>query len=91
VPASVVEHSHNYTIEGLYKKRYRHGVARAHIYGQGPALGRQLLGLGKELARDLLQATRKGRLDTVPYNVLYRSTIHLGLYRGQWDAARKAR
>lgn len=92
VPASVVEHSHNYTIEGLYKKRYRHGVARAHIYGQGPALGQQLLRLGKELARDLLQATRKGRLDTVPYNVVYRSTIHLGLYRGQRDATvRKSR
>jgi hypothetical protein len=92
VADSVVEHSHNYSIEGLYRKRYRHGVANVHIYGQGPALGRQLLRLGKELTRDLLHAAQRRRLDTVPYNVVYRSTIHLGLYRGQRDArARKPR
>jgi rhamnosyltransferase len=85
---SVVEHSHNYTLKGLYRKKFRHGVTFAQTYGKRANLFSQALGLCKEWARDLFYAVRKGRFDTIPYNVAYRAVIHTGLYRGLKAGAR---
>lgn len=79
---SVVEHSHNFTVRGLYRKRYRHGIAYVEIYGTRPNLPRQGIQCAKEVVRDLLHAVRKLRLDTVPYNVVHRVVIHLAYYLG---------
>jgi rhamnosyltransferase len=88
VTDSVVEHSHNYTLKGLYRKKFRHGVTFAQTYGRRASLFFQTLELCKEWARDLLYAIRKGRLDTIPYNIAYRAVIHTGLYRGLKEGAR---
>jgi rhamnosyltransferase len=88
VTDSVVEHSHNYTLKGLYLKKFRHGVTFAKTYERRANLFLQTLELCKEWARDLLYAVRKGRLDTIPYNIAYRAVIHTGLYRGLKAGAR---
>ncbi len=88
VKDSTVEHSHNYTLNGLYHKKFRHGVTFAQTYGRHANLFLQTLELLKEWARDLLYAVRKGRLDTIPYNIAYRAVIHTGLYRGLKEGAR---
>lgn len=83
VPDSVVEHSHNFTVRGLYRKRYRHGLAFVDIYGTRPAAMRQAARCAKEIVRDFLYTARKLRFDTVPYNILYRIVIHWAYYRGE--------
>jgi rhamnosyltransferase len=88
VTDSVVEHSHNYTLKGLYRKKLRHGVTFAQTYGRRANLCFQTLDLLKEWARDFVYAVRKGRLDTIPYNIAYRAVIHTGLYRGLKEGAR---
>lgn len=88
VADSVVEHSHNYTLKGLYRKKFRHGVTFAQTYGRRARLFLQTAGLLKEWLRDLLYALRKGRLDTIPYNIAYRAVIHTGLYRGLKEGSR---
>ncbi len=65
---SVVEHSHNYTLQELRQKRRR----------QAPRIGNSPPGLGCELARDLLHAIAKMKPWTIPYNIAYRVTIHFG-------------
>jgi rhamnosyltransferase len=88
VTDSVVEHSHNYTLKGLYLKKFRHGVTFAQTYGRRASLFFQSLELLKEWARDLIYAMRKNRFDTIPYNIAYRAVIHTGLYRGLKEGAR---
>jgi rhamnosyltransferase len=84
-----VEHSHNYTLKGLYRKKFRHGLTFAEIYGQRPQAVRQFIRWGRETVRDLLYTLRKGRLLTIPYNLAYRTVIHVGLYNGLRTAARE--
>ncbi len=86
---SVVEHSHNYSIKGLYQKRYRQGVAFGYIYGsKTPGLER-LYQVGKELARDTYCALKNGRPFTIPYNLLYRSVIHLAYHQGHKEGIKR--
>ena len=73
VPESVVEHSHNYTLQELYRKRYR----QAHVIGPG-----SVIQCAKEIARDFIHAGRRLALHTIPYNVAYRITICLALRNG---------
>ncbi len=88
---SAVEHSHDYTLSQLYRKRFRHGIAYVHIYGTRPNLLRQSFACTKELIRDSLHALRALRLDTVPYNLVYRLTIHCAYYRGEREGQRRSR
>ncbi len=88
VPDSVVEHSHNYTLKELYRKKFRHGVTFAKTYGRRAAVFSQAFELCKEWARDLLYTLRKGRLDTIPYNITYRAVIHWALYCGLKEGVR---
>ncbi|NOU35498.1 MAG: glycosyltransferase family 2 protein [Kiritimatiellaceae bacterium] len=85
---SVVEHSHNYTLKELYRKKFRHGLRFAHTYGRRTNLFSQTMELCKEWARDLFYALRKGRPDTIPYNIAYRAVIHTALYRGLKEGSR---
>jgi rhamnosyltransferase len=86
---SVVEHSHDYTLAQLYRKRYRHGIAYVYIYGTRPDLLRQSFRCARELVRDLLFAVRKLRIDTIPYNIVYRIVIHYAYYRGGCEGQRR--
>lgn len=88
---SVVEHSHNFSIRGLYKKRYRHGIAFVEIYGWKPRVFRQSLQCAREVVRDLIHAITALRIDTIPYNVVYRVVIHLAYYRGEREGWRRRR
>lgn len=75
---SVVEHSHNYSLKGLFEKRRRQAVT----FNEVPNLGKQVAKCFRELVRDLLHATRKLKLHTVPYNLAYRITIHRAIHQG---------
>ena len=83
VQESVVEHSHNYTLKGLYRKRYRHGIAFTMIYDARPQLFVQVYQWAKENVRDFLYAVKSLRPDTIPYNILCRSIIHYAYYMGK--------
>ena len=79
---SEVEHSHNYTMKELYRKRYRHGFSFGRVLGESSPLGPRLYLCGREIVRDLVHACRRLQLATIPYNIAYRVTIHAGLYMG---------
>lgn len=82
VPESAVEHSHNYPLEGLYQKRFRHGFSFARFHGEVSPLQHRLYLCLREIVRDLFHACGKREFKTIPYNVAYRVTIHAGLHRG---------
>jgi rhamnosyltransferase len=88
---SAVEHSHDFTLSQLYRKRYRHGIAFVYIYGTRPSVIRQSLACAKEIVRDFLYAVRKLRIDTIPYNIVYRLVIHVAYYRGEREGQRRNR
>jgi rhamnosyltransferase len=90
VLGSAVEHSHNYTMKGLYRKRYRHGVAYVTIYDAQPSALRQFFLCCNEMVRDLLYTVKKLRLDTIPYNIAHRIIIHVAYYRGERDERRRS-
>ncbi len=78
VPESVVEHSHNYSLRALYRKRHRQAVT----FSDSPNLIRQLYLCGREIVRDLLHAGRARKLQTAPYNMAYRIAIHAATHAG---------
>lgn len=82
VTSSVVEHSHNYTLKALYRKKFRHGQRFAELYGWRARPLSQCTAFIREVGRDLLWTLRKGRVDTIPYNIAYRAVIHAALYNG---------
>lgn len=79
---SAVEHSHNYKLSALHRKKFRHGATFAEIYGQRANLALSCYRCLRELVRDVLYAILKFRLDTIPYNFFYRMIIHRALYLG---------
>ena len=87
---SEVEHSHNYSLRSLFRKKYRHGRTYHRMYGRQPRLLRQTCACFREMVRDGLHACRRLRLGTVPYNLAYRAVIHVALYKGLRDAARES-
>jgi rhamnosyltransferase len=78
VEESIVEHSHNYTLQELFRKRYRQAVTQTEKVSFSEQLSQCL----RELARDTLQAIRKGKPHTIPYNMAYRITIHYAQHKG---------
>jgi|GEM_PF-596117 len=82
---SVVEHSHNYSLPSLRKKKYRHGIVFARLYGEKPRLARRVLSCAREMVRDFLRAASAGKITTLPYNLRYRSTIHSAFHQGLKD------
>ncbi len=82
VKESTVEHSHNYSFDELYQKRYRHGVSFARFHGESSPLLRRLLLCLREIVRDFFHTCWKRQFKTIPYNVAYRVTIHAGLHKG---------
>ena len=89
VPESEVEHSHNYSLKALFRKKYRHGRSFAKIHGKTSSLWQRLYLCGRELARDFLHACRSRKLRTIPYNIAYRIAIHAGLHKGLWDGRQR--
>jgi rhamnosyltransferase len=82
VGRSRVEHSHNYTFAQLRAKRYRQAKA---LKQKSNAL-KSAVRCFREIIRDTVQALRKMKLRTIPYNIAYRITIHYAMYKGAKDA-----
>ncbi len=83
--SSVVEHSHNYTLRELHNKRYRQAIT----FNEKPRAGHLCYQCLREILRDLLHATARGKLHTIPYNMAYRVTIYRGIYFGLRDGRRQ--
>ena len=88
VPESEVEHSHNYSMGELFRKKFRHGSSFAKIHGETSPLGYRLYLCARELVRDLIFACRQRQFRTIPYNMAYRVTIHAGLHQGLRNGAK---
>ena len=88
-PDAIVEHSHHFPIKELFRKRYRDGIAFVEIYGSGPSFAGQFAECAKEMVRDLLRALGRCRPHTIPYNIVYRATIHWAYYRGKCEGQRR--
>ncbi|MDH3982202.1 MAG: glycosyltransferase, partial [Kiritimatiellaceae bacterium] len=73
---SIVEHSHNYSLQALYQKRYRQAVTSNEV----PNSGKQIWHGLREIGRDFLHALARFKLHTVPYNIAYRTTIHRAIH-----------
>jgi len=89
VPDSVVEHSHDFTLEGFYQRRYREGLAFIDIYGGKPDPARQFASCVKGMACDLIAALVQFQPHTIPYNIAYRAVLHWGYYRGKCEGQRR--
>ncbi len=86
---SEIEHSHNYTIKELYRKKYRHGLTYNRIYDRLPNGFAQTISCLRELVRDGLYTCSRLKLWTIPYNLTYRIVIHLAIHNGLKDAVKK--
>ena len=73
-----VEHSHNYTLSELYRKRFRQAVT----LNQRPDFIKQVICCLREILRDLLTAVLALKIHMIPYNLAYRLTIHRAVYNG---------
>ena len=82
---SVVIHSHNYTLKELYRKRYR----QACVLETLPKPGRLLLRALREIGRDSVHAVKHMKLQTIPYNLMYRITIYRAVLRGLKEQSSK--
>jgi len=90
VPDSLVEHSHNYTIEQVYKRFHGEGVAEGKIYREKLDLvGGFLKPAVVEIARDIKFLFRNGPLFYIPYSFLYRIVQKYAVYRGNLDFYRR--
>lgn len=82
VEESLVEHSHNYTLKQWFGRMRIEGEAERLIYGRQASLLRQGWACLRELIRDTGYALRRGAILSIPYNLVYRITGHVGYYRG---------
>lgn len=78
-----VEHSHNYSLGMLYRRERGHGIVHHQMLNETPSFLRQGFACCKHIVRDALYAIRKGRPQTIPYNVIYRITFHWAHYQGK--------
>lgn len=78
-----VEHSHNYTLMTLYRREFGHGIVQYQVLNARPSLLRQGFACLKHIARDVYHAVCSAKATTIPYNTLYRITIHWAHYRGR--------
>jgi rhamnosyltransferase len=85
---SVVEHSHNYPLQTLYKREYGHGIVYHQVLGQRPSLLWESLACAKHIARDTLYALRRHKFADIPFNMLYRMTFDWAHYRGRCTGAK---
>ncbi len=83
---SVVEHSHNYSLNALYRKRFRQAKTFVRVDGVPPSACKQALAALKEVARDLYSAAKCLQFHTIPYNIAYRGVIHAATYWGRKKA-----
>ena len=86
VSDSVVEHSHNYSLKSLFRKKFRHGLVYYRLLGHRPSVFKQMYLMIRELTRDFLRAVRDFRLITIPYNFIYRVIIHWAVFKGEKKA-----
>jgi len=82
VPDSRVEHSHNYPLKELLRKKRRQAKALAECGYLKPNLPAEATVCCREMLRDFFYALFRLRPDTIPYNLVYRIAIHAGTYKG---------
>jgi rhamnosyltransferase len=75
---SIVEHSHNYSLKGLYQKRFRQAVTLDEV----PNIGKQAGQCFREIIRDALFAAKSFRFHLIPYHIAYRVVIYRAMYDG---------
>lgn len=87
---ALVEHSHNYTLGELKRRFYGEGYADARIFGDRPALCRELASAAKETLRDVLFLLKNPRgLGELPSAPLRRFMQRFYHWKGVRDYVRE--
>lgn len=84
-PDARVEHSHNYTMEQLWKRFYNEGRADAAIFGDAPSFPRFAAQLARECGRDLAYLCRRGEFAAAAGCLPRRFIQKYAAYRGCAD------
>ena len=66
LPDSPVIHSHNYTLRGLYGRKFIEGEADAFIFDRKGSLLKGLISAGADTARDMAAALRSRDFADIP-------------------------
>jgi len=91
-PNAHVEHSHNYTLAQLTKRFRGEGMADSVIFGDRPALCRELAGAAKETLRDWLYLARRPMgWREIPAAPVRRLAQRLAHWSGMRDAEKERR
>lgn len=89
VPEAVVMHSHNYTLQQLYGRRFVEGEADAFIHDQRPDPVGALARVVRSCLSDTAHHVRAGELTSIPSIPLRRAVFHLGHEVGVLHGARR--
>ena len=81
-PDALVMHSHNYTLEQLYGRRFIEGEADAFIYGRSENLLKAVGRMAVSTARDLVACIRDGDLADAPRLPARRAVYHWAYLKG---------
>ena len=88
---AILMHSHNYTLQQLYGRRFIEGEADAFIYGKdesAPVLAAKTL---KSVAMDIAACVRDGDLKDIPKVPMRRAVFHWAYLKGHRHGERRRR
>jgi rhamnosyltransferase len=79
---SLVMHSHNYSLKGLYGRKFIEGEAEAFIFKKSYSLLSCLRDILKSCIRDVFFYVKEGDFINIPKIPIIRSTYYWGYYQG---------
>jgi rhamnosyltransferase len=90
LPEVQVEHSHNYTLEEIYRRGFIEGEAEYYIFKKRPSIIFEGYLCLKEIVRDFFYTLGKGRIWLIPYHILARLVKHAGFYAGKRQGGKRS-
>ncbi|MCA9600460.1 MAG: glycosyltransferase family 2 protein [Myxococcales bacterium] len=89
VPDALIMHSHNYTLEQLYGRRFIEGEADAFIYKRKETLPKAVARTVLSTARDMWACLRAGDYADIPRVPARRAVYHWGYWKGHVHGERR--
>ncbi len=89
VPDALIMHSHNYTLEQLYGRRFIEGEADAFIYGRDEGLAKLVYRTIGSTLRDVAECIRDGDFRDIVRLPARRAVYHWGYLKGHRHGARR--
>lgn len=89
LPVCCVEHSHNYTLKQLYRRKFIEGEADGYIEGRRNGLGRIVLRYLKKSAQFISACVRRGKIGDIPHGITWLFVSAIGYFIGQLHSVQK--